>query len=62
MICPEFAVEKPKDLDLGSHEYEVDPADKLLTSEEISNLPNLADEEDPKTAGKTIESVGNTVS
>merc|ERR1719411_1632220 len=62
IICPEFSVEKPEDLDLGSHEYEVEPADKLLTSEEISNLPNLADEDDPKTTGKTIESVRNTVS
>jgi len=52
MICPEFAVEKPN---LGSYEYDVEPADKLLTSEEISNLPDQPAKEDPETAGKTID-------
>jgi len=47
IICP--------DLDLGSYEYEVEPADQLLTSQEISNLPDLPHEEDPENTGKTID-------
>jgi len=50
--CKDYAVEKP---DLGNNEYEVEPADQLLTSEEISNLPDLPIKEDSKTAGMTID-------
>jgi len=55
IICPGESPETSPIKDLGSHEYEVEPADKLLTSEEISHLPDLPDEEDPETAGKTID-------
>jgi len=44
IICP-----------VTEYEYEVEPADKLLTSEEIDNLPDLPEKEDPETAGKTID-------